>query len=139
MAIRLCHSTTFVRAITNGPIPLFLGRDREKIAPQVKFVDIMMTAPFPVGFFAYQRDTSAEACFQVTIPAETVAFFNVGHIAPTPCEDIVKFFNVGVSVESSCVEASGTVLFFNVSEQEIPDCETNTIKFFNVANIEEVL
>lgn len=139
MAFEICPQECSPRAITNGPVLLHLGRDAFRIAPQIKFCDVMIVRPFPVGFFAYQLVNDPLLSFLPQRPPEPIQFFNVGIVVEVPplgeADGTLKFFNVASEEDDiGYLQAGGTVLFFNVSEEE--DLRESTVLFFNVSDEE---
>lgn len=145
MAINLCHSEKTVRGITNGPILVHLGRDIFKIAPQVKFFDVMIRRPFPVGFFANTEISEAMLSFLAEVPKEPLIFFNVSateeDVGLGEAGETILFFNVYDEVKDiELGEAGGTILYFNVGYTDDPyqGEAGGTILFFNVSDEEEI-
>lgn len=147
MAFELCRQNEVRRSITNGTIPLFLGRDQFKPMHAIKTWDVMVKRPFSVGFFAFQNVYESPLSFIVDTPSESIIFFNVGHhnevVPEASITDTIQFFNVAEALEydMSLFEADGTIEFFNVAfaEDEAPVGESETILFFNVSEEEGCL
>lgn len=132
--IHLCPKEPRFRAISNGSIPLFLGRDTGKIAPQVRLFDIMISRPFPVGFFAFERITDAPSFIADTV-SNNILFLNVYNSEPPQQEVPLLFFNISGNESYYHIESPRSILFFNVIEENSMIKE-ETILFFNVSEKE---
>lgn len=140
MAVTLCQEPCR-RGITHGPILLHLGRDIFTIAPQIKFCEVLVTRPFPVGFHANQDANEAVAAFLAQFPPDPIMFFNVGIFLSGPPQGeaggTLNFFNVAEEVEDiGFLQAGGTILFFNVGEVDTitPGEAGGTLLFFNISS-----
>lgn len=140
MAIHLCPGDEkLIRSITNGPILLHLGKGGFRPAPQIRFMDVMIQRPFPVGFFANQNYSEAMANFIAESKKESLLFFNVSNFLENPgqgeAKNTILFFNVGFDEDLNYGEAEGSILFFNVAEfiEPVKGEAGGTILYFNVS------
>ena len=129
------------RGITNGAIPLFLGRDQWRPIPPIILFEVMIQKSPAVGFFAYQQCVTPSVSFIAETPIESILFFNISHTEEEVVieeNETILFFNVSEEEVTDLPEAGGTIRFFNVFtvDNPIPIGENETILFFNVSEEE---
>lgn len=109
------------RVFTVGPVPLFLGRDTGRIASQVKFLDVMIVHPFPVGFYPCRTAIPADVSLIPQACEETLLFFNVAHTTDEPFgESPLLFFNLYEESEDHVCPPPVTLSVETVQEDEEP-------------------